>query len=320
MLRLFLGLFLLFGLVNQFAQASIRVDGRAVSSLSMAFKLAKEKSLIQIDAGSFKQAGILKADNVTIRGVPGKTVIHSATVQGKAALVIQGDNTVIENIECHSISVPHKNGACIRFEGKGLELNNVYFHDAQQGMLTGHNPGRVVIKNSKFERLGFDRGQSHGIYVGGGELNISRSQFLSSKNEGMEIKSRAERTVIQSSTIASLNGVDSRLLDIPNGGVLIVKDSILQQGNKTSNSDVIGFGLEGYKHKNNRIQLIGNIILLERSKGNRLLHIKRKMVKPRVEGNVIVGKANEAKYEDNFHYSSRKAAGLPPEPKLPKIE
>ena len=86
-------------------------------------------------------------------------------------------------------------------------------------MLTGPNPGRILIRNSRFERLGLN-GTAHGIYVGGGELYVYQSEFLRSKSQGMEIKSRARKTVIERSVIASLDGVDSRLLDIPNGGEL----------------------------------------------------------------------------------------------------
>jgi tetrahydromethanopterin S-methyltransferase subunit F len=298
---------------------SIQLDGVNMPNLATAMKKAQNGSTIKLGAGSFEQAGILTADDVKIVGVESETSIHSQTVQKKAALLIKGKNTVIENIECFNIQVRDGNGACIRFEGVNLELNNVYFHDSEQGLLTGPEPGKIMIMNSKFERLG-KNGQAHGIYVGGGELYIYKSEFVSSKSEGMEIKSRAKKTVIDRSIVASLSGVDSRLLDIPNGGQLIVRDSVLQQGNESSNWDLIGFGLEGYFDAPHSIELVGNIILMEKGVTNWLLHIKDNKVRAKVENNVIVGISMGGIFDNNFYFSDRQDAGLPVAPFLPKAE
>ncbi len=72
-----------------------------------------------------------------------------------------------------SIAVPDGNGACIRLEGQNLTVDHCYFHDSQQGILTGPRPGLVQISRSRFERLGHG-GQAHGIYIGGGHLGDRR--------------------------------------------------------------------------------------------------------------------------------------------------
>jgi hypothetical protein len=198
---------------------TILLDGENVQTLDIAMKQAKDGSTIVLSEGEFQQAGVLSANNVKISGQYRKTKIYSKAAMGKGALVIQGKNTLIENIECFDIHVSSQNGACIRLEGSDLTVKGVYFHDAEQGILTGHAPGKVIIDNSRFERLG-KGGQAHAIYVGGGLLFIKNSSFLSSKDQGHEIKSRAEETTIESTVIASLEGNDSRLVDISNGGIL----------------------------------------------------------------------------------------------------
>ncbi|MBC3765777.1 hypothetical protein [Neptunicella marina] len=297
----------------------VYLNGKKVKDLAAAMKSAKDFSVIRLSEGLFEQTGVLKANNVLITGEPNKTAIANKTSWGKGALVIVGNNTSINNIECFGISVASKNGACVRLDGKNLELNNVYFHDAEQGLLTGQAPGFVSINNSKFERLG-KAGQAHGIYVGGGELLINNSQFLSSKDEGHEIKSRAQTTTILNSTIANLTGKDSRLIDVSNGGVLEIKDSVLQQSNATSNSDVIGFGLEGLSATKNKISLIGNIFLLDREHGSVPLHIAANDVPTIIEQNIFVGKVNASQISENFYFNDREAANLPPYPALPSLK
>jgi len=293
----------------------IKLDGQLMPSLELAMSEAKDGSKITLGAGVYNDGGILKANFVTIEGVKG-THLKGFTTQGKGALVIQGNDNQIVNIECSNVNVRDNNGACVRFEGTNIQLRNVYFHDSQQGFLSGKNSGFILIENSRFERLG-KSGRAHGIYVGSGELYISNSYFLSSKDEGHEIKSRAAKNIIHNTIIASLNGKDSRLIDISSGGVLEITDCILEQGNNTSNSDLIGYALEGTKHKVNTIKIENNVFLLDRERGNRLLHTRGKIASTIISNNIIVGKLSGNKLDEtNTFYKTRKEAGLKPFPAL----
>lgn len=298
---------------------TILVNGRPFHSLKKVAAALKDGDEIRIGPGIYHEAMILRADNITMIG-EGPVIFENATAQGKAALVIQGDWTRIYNIECRHIKVRDKNGACIRLEGKNLLLDNVYFHDSEQGMLTGGTPGLVTIRNSRFENLGANSGQAHGIYIGGGELVIQNSLFIRARNEGHEIKSRAKKTYISKSVIASLDAQDSRLLDIPNGGDLTIIDSVLAQGPYSVNRDVIGYGLEGIKHTSNTVILQDNIILLERHAGNTLVHHKEGVVTPNIRNNIIISQKPSSIDKWNSVFNSREAAGMPPFPFLPKLK
>jgi len=296
----------------------IWLDGVPVASLQLALKNAKDNSVVMLGAGDYEQAAEVKNNNITIEGTNGSR-IHTATIKGKAAIVVKGNNTIIKNIECYNIQVRHKNGACVRMQGHNLTLDNVYFHDSQQGLLTSSKPGDIYILNSRFERLG-KSGRAHGIYVGGGRLFIKGSSFLSSKDQGHEIKSRASETHIEKSTIASLDGNDSRLIDIPNGGVLVIKDSVLEQGPKSLNWNLIGYGHEKYKYPENSITLLGNIFLLEREQGNMVLDVKHDKAKLNISQNGFIGRLNKADFDkSNFYFDDRSSAGLAPYPSLPDL-
>ncbi|WP_207060982.1 hypothetical protein [Motiliproteus sp. SC1-56] len=312
--NLFCGLF--FVAAHAVAQPAVLLDGKPAASLADAMSKAEVGSRIELAPGVYEQAGVLRADFVSIVGEPG-TVIANTAVEGKAALVIKGSNTLIAQIECHGIQVKDQNGACVRLEGSNLELDKVYFHDSEQGVLTGKNPGFVVIRNSRFQRLG-KRGRAHAIYVGGGELQIINSEILASKDEGHEVKSRARRTVIESSLIASLDSMDSRLLDIANGGELIVNHSVLQQGKRTANNDMIGFGLEGVKYPLNRIELHRNVFVIDQEK-TRILSARPKTVRVDSSLNTIVGDYRQGIDGVALHLEDRAAIGLPSYPSLEGI-
>lgn len=296
----------------------ILVNDKAFTSLAEALRAAEDEATIVIGKGVYAQAGVLTANYVRITGL-GSVVLKGRVAEGKAALVLRGNRTTIENIECHSITVPDGNGACIRLEGQGLTLRSVYFHDSQQGLLTGNKPGLVVIENSRFENLGWG-GQAHGIYMGRhGRLLISKSSFLSSKGEGHEIKSRAEATFIEDSVVASQDGYDSRLIDLPHGGKFVLSHSILEQGPNSVNWDMIGFGLEGSPHAENEIIIDNNLIIMERPNGNNLLNLRDTKITPEIKNNVIVGKGTKNFGGSNIEVATRKDAGLPLHPALPEL-
>ncbi len=275
--------------------------------------------------GEYHEAGIVRASGLTLAFAPGAK-FSGVAAEGKAMLVIKGNDTTVTGLDCSEIGVASGNGACIRLEGRNLNLDRVHFHDSEQGILGGGDGGQIQITDSLFERLGAG-GSAHGIYVSADRVLIRNSRILASQGEGHEVKTRARETIIEASVIASLdgvdsrlidisNGVDSRLIDISNGGILKVTGSVLQKGPVSSNGDLIGFGLEGLRFPDNRIEISGNVLILERAGPNRILHTKSE-VTTRFEGNLIVGSPADPVPAGNTVKRNRASAGLPPAPNLP---
>lgn len=293
----------------------IRLDGREMKNLTQASRKMRDGSVLEIGNGTYDTGIATKANNILIIG-RGQVAFRGAAAKGKGTFVINGNNTTIENIECRDVKVKDGNGACVRLQGKNLTLKHVYFHSSQQGVLTGNKPGKVVVQDSFFERLGHG-GRAHGIYQGGGELVIDRSYFLGAKSQGHEVKSRALRTTITNSVIASMTNKDSRLIDISNGGIATITDCTLQQGPVSSNLDAIGFAVEKKRHKENAFTLRRNVIILERRGNNRLFHTKIKDLKPDISDNIIVSNKKTPFAATNLEFDDRQEASLPAYPEIP---
>ncbi|MCB1802448.1 MAG: hypothetical protein KDI82_12225 [Gammaproteobacteria bacterium] len=297
------------------ADHTFRIDGDVVITLDEALRRAKDGSLLEIGPGRYSTPMVIRVNGLRVVG-RGEVIFDGAVAEGKASLVIKGNDTRVSNIECRNVAVNDRNGACVRLEGQNLTLEHVYFHDAEQGMLTGSKPGEVTIRNSYFERLGRG-GRAHAIYQGGGMLTIERSYILGAKDQAHEVKSRAQRTTIRNSVIASLTSDDSRLIDISNGGELAVYDSTLQQGPQSANTDMIGFALESPLHPTHRVTLQRNLIILERNGGNTLLHSKAAGLVPDISDNIIVAPAGSGFADSNLEYRDREDAKLPRYPLVP---
>lgn len=305
----------------------ISVDGKIYKDLSSATLVIKAGSVVIFGSGIYTNGLSINQDSVTLRGSEG-THFKGASVQGKATFVVNGNNVVIESIECSEVAVPHKNGACVRQNGRDLTLRYVYFHDSEQGILSAKGSGRLTIENSRFERLG-KIGRAHAVYSNNDRLEIRYSRFLSSKGEGHEIKSRAPVTLIESSVVASLSGKDSRLIDVSNGGALIVRNSVLEQGVNSSNLELIGFGLEGMKSGHPQsVTLENNTILAEQPRGNVLLGLPSNdsNISIFITNNDIIAESNiydmseHNLIDNNKFFTDRASYGLGSFPELPEIE
>lgn len=294
--------------------AGFSIGGRAYPSLQAALDAAKPGDKVEVAPGEYHEAGIARSSRLTLAFSPAAK-FSGVAAEGKAMLVIKGNDTTVTGLDCSEIGVASGNGACIRLEGRNLSLDRVHFHDSEQGILGGGDGGQILISDSVFERLGAG-GSAHGIYVSADRVLIRNSRILASQGEGHEVKTRARETIIESSVIASLGGVDSRLIDISNGGILKVTGSVLQKGPVSSNGDLIGFGLEGLRYPDNRIEISGNVLILEREGPNRILHTKSE-VTTRFEGNLIVGSPADSVPAGNALKRNRASAGLPPAPNLP---
>jgi hypothetical protein len=305
-----------FVLASSLANGEIVIDGRSVESMQEAEALMRDGSTIYLGPGNYSQGIQLTKNNVTLSGSQGTHFIDAA-IKGKGAILNLGNDNIIESIECSEISVPSNNGACIRHQGVNLTVLGVYFHDSEQGILESKNEGTLTVKYSRFERLG-NKGRAHGIYASGKALIVDGSQFIAMRSQGHAIKSRSESTTISRTELLTGNGNDSRLVDVPNGGLLKITDSILSQTNTTVNRQVIGYGLEKFSSdREHGINIYDNLVIMEREKGNEFLALPKSLgqnppAEYKAYDNVLVGKMYDQSVWENSNtvYIDRQSAGL----------
>jgi len=129
-----------------------------------------------------------------------------------------------------------------------------------------------------------------------------------------------DATRIECSVLASLDGVDSRTIDLPNGGDVLFRSCVIQQGAQSANRNLVGYGLEGTRNPVQRLELRDNVFVNDQDRGSFLqLAGPPELV---VEGNTFVG-AGDLGLEGglppgNSQHPTRAAAGLPPAPELPE--
>ncbi len=219
---------------------------------------------VVIQPGEYFDCATVSANNVVIEGsAPGATaVMTDKACGGKALLITTGNDITIRNITLTRARVPDGNGAGIRGEGANLTVEGVKFINNQNGILAGGRPdSTIVVRDSEFTRNGACEGScSHGIYVGEMPLlHVEHSTFTETKI-GHNIKSRALRTEIIGCAISDGEaGSSSYLVDIPNGGSLVLRDNTMEKGPHSDNpSMAVEIGLEGVTHPTREITIANN--------------------------------------------------------------
>jgi len=263
--------------------------------------IVQNGDIIEIDADDYMGTAAFanwSADHLIIRGVNGKPHLNAngQNFQGKGIWIISGDNATVENIEFSGASVPDKNGAGIRQEGIGLTINNCYFHDNENGILTNNsNTGDILVEYSEFSNNGYGDGFTHNIYVGHVNSFTLRYSYMHHAKVGHNVKSRANNNYILYNRIMDeATGNSSRLIDLSNGGFAIIMGNLLMQGPNAPNNNLVGYGLEGLSNSGpHEFYFINNTAVNKRTSSCVFISIKNGTTVANISNNIFAGIGTE---------------------------
>jgi len=254
------------------ARAATRAvgPGKTYAKPCAAIAAAQDGDVIEIDAGTYSgDVCAIAASNLTLRGVGGRAHLDAAGAAygGKGTWVIQGANTTVENLEFSGAKVPDMNGAGIRQEGHGLVVRNCFFHDNEDGILSGGG-GEILIESSEFANNGAGDGFSHNMYIGH-ELKFTlRASYSHGAKIGHLVKSRADQNVIVANRLMDeADGTSSYTIDLPNGGTSYVIGNLIQQGPKGQNSTIVAYAEEGATNSSADLYVVSNTFVNDRTDG-----------------------------------------------------
>lgn len=246
--------------------------GKTYATPCAALAAATDGDVIEIDASKSYSGDVcaFAKNNLTIRGVGGRAKIDAGgkSAGGKAIWVVQGNDTTIEDVELSGCKVVDKNGAGIRQEGRNLTVRRVYFHDNENGILTGANAeSTIVIEDSEFGNNGAGDGYSHNMYIGEIKSFTLRGSYSHHAKVGHLVKSRALRNYILFNRLTDENGNASYEIDLPQGGPSWIIGNVVQQSASTSNSGLVSYARESKRNPGSALWVVNNTFFNARSAG-----------------------------------------------------
>jgi len=235
--------------------------------------LVLDGDTVAIDAGTYdSDVAYWAANNLFLKGVGGFAHLNAngQSYGGKAIWVIGGNNTTIDSIEFSGCTVADHNGAGIRQEGVNLTVRDCYFHDNEEGILAGDNASSdILIEYTEFYNNGYGDGYSHNLYINHVHSLTFQYNYSHHAIIGHEVKSRAFNNYILYNRITNEEtGTASREIDLPNGGHTIILGNEIEQGPQSTNSNIIGYGLEGLTNPESQLFVVNNTIVNDKSNGS----------------------------------------------------
>jgi len=250
--------------ITQAANAAVLEvgEGKPLTTPSAAIAKAKDGDTVRVAAGVYKDCATIKQNNLTLEAVGGEVTMRGKTCDEKAILIVKGSGVTVRGLTLANARSMHGNGAGIRVEGTALLVDSTKFVDNENGILVANDPKfSIRVIDSVFIGNGQCRPDcAHGIYAGhSASLRVERSKFFR-QNEGHHIKSRAAVTEIVDCQIADGPlGTASVLIDIPNGGTILIEGNEMLKGPMSSNpSNTIMIAGEGETNPRGAIVIRNN--------------------------------------------------------------
>jgi hypothetical protein len=237
--------------------------GQRFPTLAAAVASAQSGDMIEIQAGTYRDDFATIRSGITIRAVGGlaRLVAERMPRNGKAILITTG-NVTLSGLAFSGARVPDKNGAGIRYEGGDLTVVDCEFHDNQDGLLGGRWPeGTVTVRRCVFSANGAGDGRTHGLYIGRVKRLVVEDSHFHDTRVGHHIKSRAHESRIVNNQIQDRDGTASYSIDLPNGGVSVVAENVIQQGPQSQNPAIVHFGGEGRSYETSSLLIERNIVI-----------------------------------------------------------
>jgi len=269
--------------------------GEQYSTISAAVTASGSGDTVAVDAGTYTNDFPTISHSLTLEAAGGTVsmVATEAPPNGKGVIDEGGSgvNVSIQGFDISGAQVPDGNGAGVRYEGGSLTLVNDTIHDNQDGLLANADPsGTVTVSGSTFSHNGAGDGTTHNIYVGDvASLTVSGSTITHALG-GHDIKSRAQSTTVQNSTITDgASGTGSYEIDLPNGGNATITGNAIEKGPNATNPIAITSGEEGNVYANSSLTVQGNTMLNDDTSHSTTAVVNNTSATATISGNQLYG-------------------------------
>lgn len=220
---------------------------------------------ILIAPGVHRDCGVQQAGRVTFRAErPGTAIFDGVACEGKAALVLRGEGSVVDGLIFRNMRVPDGNGAGVRIEMGDLTIVNSMFLDSQEGVLGFEEaPRRISVDRSTFSGLGqCDETPdcAHSIYLGNeGRVSVTNSRFERGRG-GHYLKVRAPEVIVTDNSFDDSEGSRTNyMIDLPEGASgVIARNAFVQGPRKENRSALIAVAAEKRRFRSGGLRVENN--------------------------------------------------------------
>ncbi len=263
-------------------------QNKQYSTINAALLAAKDGDTVAVSAGTYTNDVATIRTRVSLVAVGGQVTLLSTQplAPGRGLLTVSADAT-IDGFIFGGATSADGTGAGLLYTGGALVVRNSLFTGNQNGLLAMANAtGTVLIQSSEFARNGNNDGFSHNISVGAIKSLTIQDSYIHDALGGSEVRSRARSTMISNSRLIDNGSAANVSLDLPNAGVVLVQNSVIEKGAQSPNPAVIRFGAET-PYASSSLKISGSTIVSDRP-GATLLQNQTSII-ANISGNQVYG-------------------------------
>ncbi len=265
----------------------------SVPTIAQAARIARDGDTVEVQAGEYRgDVAVWTQHHLTIRAVGGRAVLiaDGKSAEGKGIWVIRNGRFEVDGFDFVGTRVDARNGAGIRFERGTLLVRNSRFIDNQMGLLTGNDPdSELIIERCEFSGPRDGPRWYHNVYAGRIARFTLVDSYSHSARVGHLVKSRARESVVIGNRLVDGDGTASYELEFPEGGVVTVRDNVIEQGPRTENPVIVSFGAEGYHWSRNELSMFHNTLVNRAGHGATFVRVSPGDASANLISNVWVG-------------------------------
>ena len=248
--------------------------GKTYATVAAAVNASHDGDVIRVDAGTYTNDFATITHKITIEGMGGMVnMVATIPPPGSKGILVVDNDATIKNLSFSGVAISDANGgngAGIRYEGGKLVLFNDAFIGNQDGILGGPViPGlvsTVSIDHSLFSGNGSGTGYTHNLYIGAVNNLTATNSIFEKAVVGHDFKSRALVNDIENNIFRDgTTGTASYDIDLPNGGVDLVKNNLIEKGPNAQQGNMVHFGGEGTPYAGSSLTLTGNTFVNDRT-------------------------------------------------------
>lgn len=259
--------------------------------------------IIEIDSSAIyeKDYCALDKSNITIRGVGGARAKIDAKLEGIEMLpdpgaiwTLNGNNTVIENVEITGAAAIAQNGTGLYVAGEGVTIRNSHFHGNQYGVRVADGAGEVLIELSEFSNNGTGTPFGDNITIGSVKKFTLQHSYSHHAVGGNLVSSFAAETHILYNRLSDeTDGAAQFQIDVPLGGATYVIGNIVHKGESAAPGDstMISYArLAAGLHPSQELFAVNNTLVSNKMPGTIFIDASTPPDKPPVvRNNIFVG-------------------------------
>lgn len=207
-------------------------QNKQFATIAAAVAAARDGDTVAVQAGTYLNDFATIRTTLNLVAVGGQVTVMATRPlpAGRGILTVAADATVTGFVFTGAAAADG-NGAGVLYQGGNLVLKNSLIIGNQNGLLGNADPrGTIVVQASEISSNGKNDGFTHNLSVGAIRSLTIEDSYIHDAQGGAEVRSRARATTVVNSRILDNNAAAGAGIDLPNGGVVSIRNSTIEKG------------------------------------------------------------------------------------------